>query len=242
MTDLVLDFGNTRIKAACFEDGKLADVRFFDNPDALLKETLFIGACEKIILSSVTNDHVSFLEEWQSLKPITVFNNDLKLPLKNRYKSPETLGSDRLLASVGAYAEFPDKSVLTIDFGTCIKYNFTNSANEFLGGAISPGIRMRYKALHEFTEKLPLQDTNFYFDELIGTDTAGSLHSGVITATLEEVKGMMAQYRLKFPGLVTVFTGGDYEFFVKRLKSSIFADPHLVMKGLHYVLNYQLEN
>jgi type III pantothenate kinase len=242
MTNLVLDFGNTRIKAGCFEHGKMTHLHYFSAEESLLNEKAFISSFEKIILTSVTNEHLPFIQQWKSFKPITVFGNSLKTPLKNLYKTPETLGSDRLLASIGAYLEFPNQPVLTIDFGTCIKYNFTNASNEFLGGAISPGIRMRYRALNEYTAKLPLLKSDFNHDNLIGANTESSLHSGVIIATLQEVTGMIASYESNFAGLVKVFTGGDHEFFAKRLKSSIFTDPHLVMKGLNHVLNYQIES
>lgn len=242
MANLVLDFGNTRIKAASFHNGKPEEIRYFHRIEDLLHQKEYIQNFKNIILASVTNQHLAFIELWQNHIPVIVFHKNLKTPLINAYLTPETLGHDRLLASIGAYDDYPDKPVLVIDFGTCIKYNFTNESNHFLGGAISPGLQMRYKALNHFTEKLPLLNVDYDFHTLIGANTSESIQSGVINGAVKEIDGIINEYCSIYPNLVTIGTGGDLEFFAKRLKNSIFAEPNLVLKGLHHILKSNLEN
>jgi type III pantothenate kinase len=151
------------------------------------------------------------------------------------------LGSDRLAASIGAYSLHPNSNVLVIDAGTCIKYNFTNFKNEYLGGSISPGIEMRFKSLEHFTSKLPLINFDASYRELIGENTKNSILSGVINGSIAEIDGIMFDYKSKFPNIICILTGGDSEFLAKRLKNSIFTHQNLVLKGLNDILNYNLE-
>jgi type III pantothenate kinase len=241
-THLVLDFGNTRIKAAVFKNGKISELHFFKDVHELLRGQSLIESSSRIMLATVTNQHLALTEKWSKKKEIITFNNTLSIPLKNRYESPDTLGHDRLLASIGAFSLYPNKPVLVMDFGTCIKYNFTNEHNEFLGGAISPGLEMRYKALNHFTEKLPLLSAEYNYNQLIGNNTINSIHSGVITGVLKETEGIINEYKQIYPNLICLGTGGDSDFFAKRLKNSIFAEPDLVLKGLYHVLITHLEN
>ena len=154
------------------------------------------------------------------------------------YKSTSTLGSDRLAAAVGGNFMFPNKNVLIIDAGTCIKYNFVSKNNEYLGGGISPGLRMRFKSLPAFTSRLPLIEMEEDFDNLIGTDTRESILSGVELGAIAEVDGIIERYKSIYEDLTVVFTGGDFNFFVKRLKNSIFADQFLILRGLNVILDY----
>ncbi|MGZ4038048.1 MAG: type III pantothenate kinase, partial [Bacteroidia bacterium] len=147
-------------------------------------------------------------------------------------------GSDRLAASVGAFGLYPGQDTLVVDAGTCVKYNFTNRNNEYLGGAISPGLQMRFKAMHQLTGRLPLVIPDDQFNKLVGTTTEESLLSGVINGLIHETDGFINDYKKQYPQLKVVFTGGDTSFFVKRLKNSIFADHDLVLKGLNDILIY----
>jgi type III pantothenate kinase len=170
--------------------------------------------------------------------PTTLFSAETKIPLKNLYRSVSTLGSDRIAASVGAYFLQPDKNFLVIDAGTCIKYNFTNAQNEYLGGGISPGIQMRLISLHEHTSKLPLVKLTEDPIDLIGENTEQSILSGVVNGVISEIDGIIDGYQNRFPGILVLLTGGDSEFLAKRLKNSIFAHQNLVLKGLNDILNY----
>ena len=157
------------------------------------------------------------------------------------YKSISTLGSDRLLASIGAYFSYPKSNVLVIDAGTCIKYNFTNSDNHYLGGGISPGITMKLKSLHDYTAKIPLIEFDENFNLLIGDSTQHSILSGVLNGTIAEIDGIINTYKLHYPDLICLLTGGDSEYLANRLKNSIFTHQNLVLKGLNDILNYTIE-
>lgn len=240
--NLIIDIGNTRSKAALFKDGKILEVRYYDNFLDILSDDTFIHVSKQAIIGSV----VEGVEKLQSLLhkivPTIIFSSSTPAPLKNKYQSAATLGSDRLSASVGAYELYPNQNVLVIDSGTCIKYNFTNSKNDYLGGAISPGINMRFKALQHFTSKLPLIEADFSYKELIGNTTQNSILSGVINGAIAEIDGIIDRYKQQFPDLICVLTGGDAEHLAKRLKNSIFVHQNLVLKGLNHILNYNLKS
>ncbi len=241
MANLALDFGNTHIKAASFKGADLAEFRQFESIDELLKNKAFILTHQAAIITSVTDAHLAFIESFSSQLSCILFSSTTLLPIKNKYKTASTLGSDRLAASVGAFTLYPNGDVLTIDCGTCIKYNFVNKANEYIGGAISPGLHMRFKALNAFTSKLPLIKLDENFETLIGQTTEESILSGVINGAAKEIDGIITDYKLAYPNLITVVTGGHGNFFVKRLKNSIFAHPNLVLVGLNKILQNQLE-
>lgn len=235
--NLVLDIGNTRVKAALFEGDTLAELKYFGSQDEVWNDIGFIRQARAAMIGTVVNDTQRLADKLSTLFPVYVFSSDTKMPLENLYRSASTLGSDRLAASIGAYAVYPDADVLVIDAGTCIKYNFTNAANQYLGGGISPGLAMRFKALHQFTGKLPLIEPAGESIDLIGRDTRGSILSGVLAGSIAEVEGIISAYRGQYPGLIAVMTGGDGEYLAKQLKSSIFTHHNLVLKGLNYSLN-----
>jgi type III pantothenate kinase len=240
--DLAVDIGNTRIKAALFSKEGPVELHVYQAPQELLNDFAFIKQAQKAIIGSVLADQEPFFKQLNELVPLLLFTTNIAIPLKNQYQSASTLGSDRLAASVGAYNLYPNQNVLVIDAGTCIKYNFTNVNNEYIGGAISPGLQMRFKALHQLTSKLPLVAADLSYVELIGTNTQNSILSGVLNGMVAEVDGIIDQYKLQFPDLICVLTGGDSECLAKRLKNSIFAHQNLVLKGLNDILNYTLEN
>lgn len=240
--NLAVDIGNTRVKAALFSKEGPVDLHIYQTPEELLNDFDFIKKAQKAIIGSVLADQEPFFKKLNELIPLLLFTTNTAIPLKNKYQSASTLGSDRLAASVGAYNLYPNQNVLVIDAGTCIKYNFTNVSNEYIGGGISPGLEMRFKALHQLTSKLPLVEADLSFKELVGTNTKNSILSGILNGTVAEVEGIMDQYRQQFPDLICVLTGGDSEYLAKRLKNSIFAHQNLVLKGLNDILNYTLEN
>jgi type III pantothenate kinase len=238
--NLALDLGNTLVKAALFEQGKLLKIAQFSQINELFNSPEFLSKADHIITASVTNDHLQIATKISPKKHL-LFEPQTPIPIANKYRSPQTLGSDRLAASIGAFALFPSQNVLTIDAGTCIKYNFVNEKNEFLGGAISPGLQMRLKALNHFTNKLPLVDLNENFDELVGKDTEGSLLSGALLGAISEIEKTIEKYEAQFSTIKVIFTGGDAPYLGKKLKNRFFTEPNLVMLGLNKVLNYNIE-
>ena len=240
--NLIIDIGNTRVKAALFKANTPVELKIYSSLNHLLADKAFISQANNALIGTVVDDLESDIAELNKIIPTQVFTASTKIPLINLYKSVSTLGSDRTSASVGAYYLYPNANVLVIDAGTCIKYNFTNVNNEYLGGGISPGIEMKFKAVQHFTSRLPLVEFNRSFTDLIGTSTENSILSGILNGTIAEIDGIIDQYKSQFPNVICVLTGGDSEYLAKRLKNSIFAHQNLVLKGLNDILNYNLEN
>ena len=156
-------------------------------------------------------------------------------------QTPTTLGIDRMVLAAGAVLQFPKSNRLIIDAGTCITYEFVTDKDEYLGGAISPGLLLRYKALNHYTAKLPLLAPED-IDYLIGDQTDRSIHSGVINGITQEIEGIIAQYKLLYPDLKIILTGGDTLFLVKRLKNVIFANSNFLLESLNNLYQYTIEN
>lgn len=240
----MIDIGNTLAKYALFKEGKLIQAFSIKNTE-LLQLQEYAGKnteIKSVLLSSVVNNRtteelINFLRKqfyFMELSATTF------LPLENLYETPNTLGMDRLADAVGANHLFKNRNILVIDAGTCIKYDFINERNQYLGGGISPGLEMRFKALNTFTDKLPLVSPK-EFDKLIGKNTDESILSGVQNGAIAEVKGIINEYETRFPELKTILTGGGMSFFDKHLKNSIFADPFLLLRGLNVILDYNLK-
>lgn len=239
--NLALDFGNTRVKAALFEDGKIFKGKTYNNVDDLLGDASFYEVAKNIVIGSVVNDHQKFIEARKNHSKILLFESNTAIPVKNLYQSASTLGSDRLAASIGSFSLYPNQNVLTIDAGTCIKYNFVNSNNEYIGGAISPGIALRLKAMHHYTQKLPELSPDYNYEKLTGCTTQESMLSGALLGAAAEVDELINRYRLSFENLVVVISGGDSDYLCKQLKNRIFAHPNIVLHGLNSILNFNLE-
>ena len=205
----------------------LSDFKWFDTTDELLADRSFIKQAQQGIVGSVVSGLEPFYSQLNALVPTTVFSSQTPIPIKNNYASASTLGSDRLSASIGAFELYPNSNVLVIDAGTCIKYNFVNSANEYLGGAISPGINMRFRALHEYTSRLPLLSFDDTYSELVGTTTQNSILSGVINGSVAEIEGFVDLYNKQYPGVICVITGGDSEHLAKTIKKAHLYPPKI---------------
>jgi type III pantothenate kinase len=238
--NLIFDSGNSRLKVALMLQDSCIEFIACDSFEEWKKLNWHLKhPITNAIIASVTgneddiNNYLTFL----GINCI-VFTNTLLLPIANLYKSASTLGSDRLAAAVGGYALYPNQNTLTIDVGTCIKYNFTNSHNQYLGGAISPGVRLRYQSMHDYTAKLPLLTFNANYNLLIGTTTQESIVSGVQLGIATEIDGSISNYLQQYAQLNVVLTGGDHSYFVNHLKNKIFADELLLIKGLNLILNY----
>jgi type III pantothenate kinase len=240
--NLILDLGNTLCKVALFKGDELIETSFFEKLDLQILQNYVEKkpGIKAAITSSVINQSDEINNFLKSNFDFIDLSKETRIPIKNLYKTPDSLGKDRIANAVGANFLSRDKNVLVIDAGTCIKYDFVSKENEYLGGGISPGIEIRFKSLNTFTDKLPL--VSFQpFEKLIGETTTESILSGVINGCISEVKEMIKKYQEQFPDVETVLTGGYSKFFEKLLKNTIFADPFLTLKGLNVILNYNAE-
>jgi len=184
----------------------------------------------------VGNLEKNILDQLAAFTVLHVLNADSKTSFDNQYATPQTLGVDRIALAMAGVSLFKNTNVLIIDAGSCITYDFVNARGQYLGGAISPGVEMRYKALHTFTAKLPNLSKEDASDSLIGDTTQTSMHSGVVRGILTEIDGIIDQYQSRFKDLTVILTGGDTLFLSKRLKNTIFADSKFLLKGLNYLL------
>ena len=239
--NLIVDFGNTRVKVAVFRGTALIEKKTFDSEEDLLSHLKEFVGITNCLIASVTGSHTSLLALLNTRFPSVLFSSTTATPLTNLYKSLHTLGSDRLAGAVGSFTLYPHQNVLTIDAGTCIKYNFVNAKNEYLGGAISPGLSMRLKAMHEHTHGLPVIDMDKDYNTLIGENTRESMLSGALLGAAAEVEGAIRGYTLLYPDLQVVLTGGDSDYLCKQLKNRFFTDPTILLSGLNAILNFNIE-
>ena len=192
---------------------------------------------DKGIISSVGKLTINNIEKLNSKIKLIELNHKLKFPFNNLYKTPKTLGVDRLALVSASVRDFSNSNVLIIDAGTCITYDFITQENNYLGGAISPGLLTRYKSLNNLTANLPLLKPKT-FKNIIGNSTVQSIHSGVVNGVLLEIDGVIEQYNKKYQDLTVILTGGDSKFLSKQLKNSIFANSNFLLEGLNYILEY----
>ena len=162
------------------------------------------------------------------------------VPINNLYKTPETLGKDRLAAVVGAHSLFPDKDVLVFDAGTALTIDFIDKEGNYRGGNISPGLNMRFRALHDYTQKLFLHSQSDDY-QLLGADTPSAIISGVQNGMIFEINHYVHHFVKEFPQLVTILTGGDVNFFVNKIEKRIFAEPNLVFIGLKKIIEFNTQ-
>ena len=241
--NLTIDIGNTFTKAVVFDQDRIKWTHIYKNfsvSDLIRLWRISSNDVQGSILSSVAKTEKKIIHFLQSNSSFVQLNTKTKLPVKNKYKTPETLGSDRLASAAGAAKLFPGKNSLVIDVGTCVKYDFITAKKEYLGGSISPGLMMRFKALHNFTDRLPLiqpgTSRNF-----IGSSTKDSILTGVQTGIIHEMNGFIEQYKKKYSSLNILLSGGDASLFAGHIKSSIFAAPNLIHIGLHEILKCNVE-
>ena len=238
--NLIIDVGNTKVKLAIFDNQKCVKKTSSTHKNILNKiEKLLKGYSEikKAIISSVGSVSDDDLKQLENRFKLLILNRSTKIPFKNCYETPTTLGVDRIALVSASVNKYPDNNVLIIDAGTCVTYDFIDSQNNYFGGAISPGIRLRYKSLHNLTANLPLLDTKPP-KALIGNSTAESIHSGIINGILKELDGIVAEYEKKYQDLTVILTGGDAKFLSKQLKSSIFANSNFLLEGLNFILEF----
>ena len=241
--NLVIDIGNSASKLAVFKDNKLLESLLADQIGKRELDSMITRypGIEKGILSSVRKNEsglMAFLKEQAGF--FLYLDHRTPLPIKNLYGSKTTLGYDRIAAAVGANFLFRDKDLLIIDMGTAITIDIVSADNAFRGGNISPGSAMRFRALHEFTDNLPLvkdKPRTAY----PGVDTEGAIASGVQDGIVFELDGYINTLKIRYPELKVVMTGGDANVFAGKLKNSIFVDSNLNLLGLHRILEFNAE-
>ncbi len=239
---LAVDIGNTRVKCALFKDRDLISAHVSDKDPVYAIKDVFDhhDNIQAIIISSVREKLDPDLIPIPETIHHVILEHDTPVPIKNKYGSPETLGLDRIALAVSAYSLKRDSNCLVIDCGTCMTMEFINSNGEYLGGSISPGLKMRLRSMHEGTANLPLLEVEKNLPEIIGKSTEESMQNGTINGMLNEIIGAISRYESEFSDLNVLITGGDSELFENELKSGIFADPNLVLRGLNEILLYNI--
>lgn len=241
---LTIDVGNTRIKAAVFEGSTVLETFVFEKKELEKKIENILKKfqnCSDLVVASVGNvEKQSFLAFENQLNVHFLTHEDV-FPFINRYATPKTLGIDRMVLASGATLQFPKQNRLVIDAGTCITYDFIDEFDNYLGGAISPGLRLRYETLHNYTARLPLlalEEPESY----IGNTTAEAIHSGVVNGFVYEIDGFIDEYRANFSNFIIILTGGDTDFLAKRLKNTIFANSNFLLESLNQTFQYKINN
>jgi type III pantothenate kinase len=236
--NLAIDIGNSRVKTGLFVKGKLVKSNIYNSFSLKDLESVFKEnpAIDNTILCSVKSYSPSIKNFLSSRSRFIELSYKTPVPVKVAYKTPQTLGMDRLAAICGAYS-ISKGNILVVNAGTCITFDFMDSKRIYKGGSISPGLDMRYQALHTFTGKLPLILPDMKFNKLIGTDTAEAIKSGVQLGIVNEVDGIIGEYQSKYNDLTIILTGGSMSWLLKSLKSKIKAEPFLVLTGLNVILS-----
>ncbi|GAB5398985.1 MAG: type III pantothenate kinase [Aureisphaera sp.] len=242
--NLIIDVGNTSIKLAVFANEQLLErivstVKSFSNDLSELDKRY--PNVKRCIVSSVggfgKKEYGLLKEKYRVME----LNHTTSVPFQNLYGTPKTLGVDRIALVSAAASQYPDSNVLVIDAGSCITYDFINEKNEYLGGAISPGLQMRYKAMHTFTANLPFLDTETPAN-MIGESTYESMHIGAVKGIAHEIDGFIEEYREEFYDLTVILTGGDTHFLRDRIKNDIFANSNFLLEGLNHILEHNKDS
>ncbi len=236
---LAVDIGNTRIKTGIYEGKYLHELKVFEGNSYsnLIEYIISKKNITSAILSNVKEIPSDIMEVLFERFPLIILDDTTNVPLINAYKTPETLGMDRLSGVIGGAAIFPGHDVLVINAGTCITYDLITNDRVYSGGAISPGLMMRFKALYTFTDQLPLiKESPVGF--IVGTNTEEAILSGVLNGAVAEMNGMINNFKEVFPSVKIVLSGGDSGFFEKHLKNDIFVALNIVLSGLNEILDY----
>lgn len=236
--NLVVDYGNTGAKVGFFDQQEMVEKKTINTLE-LLKRFLEESVVENVLIGSVSHSAEDIVTHAVKARRKYVLDHRLPLPVINHYHTPETLGVDRIAGVCGGVQLFPGCDTLIIDAGTCITYDLIDAERNYRGGAISPGYKMRFRAVHEFTARLPLVDAA-EAPEFVGDSTAASIQSGVYYGMLAEIEGIISRYGEKYKEMKVVLTGGDAGVFENKLKAPIFASPNLVLVGLNSILDHNV--
>ncbi|HEY5589939.1 MAG TPA: type III pantothenate kinase [Paludibacter sp.] len=240
--NLCIDQGNSSTKVGVFDQNDLVECfsyEIFEKEEVFnLFDKFKIDAC---ILSSVILDNDAIFAALKSnISNLIELTHNTSLPIENRYKTPKTLGKDRIAAVVGAIYLKPNTDILVVDAGTAITYDFVDANNVYWGGNIAPGLNLRLRSLHEFTQKLPLVEAKID-SPLLGNDTHSAIISGALHGIVFEIDGYINTLKIKYPQLSTFLTGGSTFYFDTKLKNAIFAERNLVLIGLNRILQYNVQ-
>jgi type III pantothenate kinase len=239
MANLVIDIGNTFTKVAIFEQDELVYTDHFTVLDnQIINDLLTKYPVDKAIISTVKKQSWDWETGLKQRTRLIYFNAVMTAGIHNHYKTPHTLGLDRLAAVIGAGHLYPQQNNLVIDGGTCITYDWVDAGGNYFGGSISPGLNMRYNALNHYTAALPIVKQDESFAGNSGDDTETAIRSGVQNGVKFELTGFIESYKKDKAEVNIILTGGDSIFFDTLLKNSIFApyiknEPYLVLKGLN---------
>lgn len=244
--NLVIDWGNSSLKTGWFRGQELIEVSRYESPEALMAD-VSKRAVKHVLVSSTSRPGTDIRRQLTELgSDFWVLDSQTSVPIRKGYDTPTTLGADRVAAAVGAVTLFPDQACLVLDLGTCLTADLVNQDAVFQGGLISPGLRMRFRAMHEQTARLPLveapADVNQLWPALTAKNTVQAMQSGVLNGLTFEMNGIIENYRRERPGIVVLVCGGDASSFESRLKPPIFVVPELVLIGLNRILSYNVEN
>ncbi|PKP50527.1 MAG: pantothenate kinase [Bacteroidetes bacterium HGW-Bacteroidetes-1] len=236
---LAIDIGNTLAKAALFDGNTLVESVSFetDKPELLFNLLASRKIPSTTLIAFVKTVPEVFIQKLSAITKVILLDCNTPLPFRIAYRTPETLGPDRIAAVAAAYNKFSDRNVLVIDMGTCITYDFLKDDGVYLGGAISPGINMRFAAMKQFTSKLPQVDI-LYPVSLIGQTTMESMQSGVMNGVQGEIDALIAQYEGIYKDLTVLIGGGDNNYFDKKFRINIFAVSNLVLEGLKVIMDF----
>lgn len=241
MKYLCIDIGNSRTKLAIFENDNIifkdTFPKFSEKKATELLEQ-YLPDCT--ILSSTAKENENLIKLLLSQKNFIRLSAQTPLPFKNEYSTPQTLGLDRIALAAASVSLHPGKNILAIDAGTCITIDFTTADGIYKGGSIHPGIKMRLKAMHHFTGRLPLL-TPDTAEEFTGNSTRACMMAGAVKGAATEIDGFISHYLTQFPDLIVVLTGGDADIFFSMLKNKIFALPDLVLLGLQKIAQYNVQ-
>lgn len=235
--NLALDIGNTRIKAGCFEGKQLVSTEvWMGHPWSEMLQCLSQKNITGVVWSAVVPTPEEVIEGLKRhARYVLELTHELPLPFANAYRTPHTLGRDRIAAVAGAHARWPERSCLVVDCGTCIKYDLLTEQGVYLGGNIAPGAAMRLRALHTFTAQLPLVPQEMP-PHPIGNSTATAIQNGALRGAALEMAGFIRLFQAQFSDLLVILTGGDATFFQKTLPMEVPVEPHLTLYGLHHLL------
>jgi type III pantothenate kinase len=236
--NLIVDIGNTSTKLAIFKGReKIFVSRINELSCEELEKELWGFKVKRAIVSSV-KELPPFISDllFTNIPYVHVLSHKSKLPFKMEYETLETLGTDRIAAVAGAYRVFCGKNVLIIDAGTAITFDFI-IGNSYKGGNISPGIDMRFRALNNFTGKLPLieKSPDFSFP---GKNTTDAILAGVIAGVTYEINEYIRTFKKRHKNIKIIMTGGDSGFLKERLSNKTHYMPDIVIDGLNYILGY----
>ena len=238
--NLVIDIGNTSVKVYLFEKDQIVSKNHL-NEASLINHVKSLSKdynIKNIICSTVTKSYkIQLAELFADIEYYELSDKKLNIPFHNNYKTKNSLGQDRIGLVSAAFFKFPNENSLVVDIGTCITYDFIDSKNIYHGGAISPGINMRYNSLNKFTSNLPLLEFN-NVEKMIGSSTDESIHIGVYNGIIGEINEYINRLEEKYLKLNVIITGGDSTFLLNKIKNAIFADQDFLAIGLNNILKY----